>query len=183
MCSCQAYLGVRGKPGESDRCAGEERFDAGGPGVVADLIEYFVVVVEDLDSLASLAPAMAELVERAAIRILDLVVVAREADGTVVILEPEAVTSLEALADIEGEIGGLLSDHDIELVALGLDPGMVGLVVVTEDRWADGLSRAAHRVGGQIMAGERIPAPRVQAALADRAAYDEPTPPLPPGIG
>jgi hypothetical protein len=154
--------------------------------VVPDLVEYFVVVVEDVDSLASLAPAVAELVESAAIRILDLVVVAREADGTVVILEPEAVASLESLADLEGEIGGLLSDHDIELVALGLEPGMVGLVVVTEDRWADGLSRAAHRAGGQIIAGERIPAARVQAALADRPTDEEsirPHHPLPPGSG
>jgi hypothetical protein len=157
--------------------------DSVRPGVVPDLVEYFVVVVEDLDSLASLAPAVAELVEQAAIRILDLVVVAREADGTVVILEPEAVASLETLADLEGEIGGLLSDHDIELVALALDPGMVGLVVVTEDRWADGLSRAARRAGGQIIAGERIPASRVQAALADRSTDEGLTPPLPPGSG
>ncbi len=157
--------------------------DAARPGVVPDLVEYFVVVVDDIDSLASLAPAVAELVERASIRILDLVVVAREADGTVVILEPEAVASLETLAEMEGEIGGLLSDHDIELVALALEPGMVGLVVVTEDRWADGLSRAARRAGGQIIAGERIPASRVQAALTNRPVDEEPSRPLPSDSG
>lgn len=148
--------------------------DTGRQGVVPDLVEYFVVVVKDVDSLASVAPAVADLVESAAIRILDLVVVAREADGTVVILEPDVLASLESLAEMEGEVGGLLSDHDIELVALALEPGLVGLVVVTEDRWADGLSRAARRAGGQIIAGERIPASRVEAAFADRPADDGP---------
>jgi hypothetical protein len=140
--------------------------------VVADLVEYLVVVVQDVDSLAGVAPALAELVEDAAIRILDLVIVAREGDGTVVILEPEAVASLASLAEMEGEIGGLLSDHDIELVSLALEPGTVGMVVVTEDRWAEGLSRAARRVGGLIVAGERIPARRVEAALAERPRPD-----------
>ena len=153
------------------------------PGVVPDLVEYFVVVVDDIDSLASLAPAVAELVERHPSASWTSSWSLREADGTVVILEPEAVASLEALAEMEGEIGGLLSDHDIELVALALEPGMVGLVVVTEDRWADGLSRAAHRVGGQIIAGERIPASRVQAALTNRPVDEEPSRPLPSDSG
>ncbi len=134
-------------------------------GVVPDLVEYLVVVVQDLESLATVVPALGGLVERSAIRILDLVIVSREADGMVMILEPEAVPSL---AEMEGEIGGLLSEHDLELVSFALEPGKVGMVVVTEDRWAESLSRAAHRAGGLILAGERIPANRVEIALGER---------------
>ena len=46
--------------------------------------------------------------------------------------------------------------------------GMPGVVLVTEDLWAKSLSTAAQRAGGQIVAGERIPASRVEAALGDR---------------
>jgi hypothetical protein len=39
---------------------------------------------------------------------------------------------------------------------------------VAEDRWAEQLSVAAREAGGHIVAGERIPSRRVEAALADR---------------
>jgi hypothetical protein len=147
---------------------GPERGTRPDSWVLADLVEYLVIVVPAVDSLASVASALADLVAAEAIRIMDLVVVARQADGSVSIHEPEAVASLAGLADTAAETGGLLSDHDMELVALGLEPATVGLVVVTEDRWAQGLSMAARRAGGLIVAGERIPAARVEAAFANR---------------
>jgi hypothetical protein len=45
---------------------------------------------------------------------------------------------------------------------------------VAEDRWAEQLSLAARGVGGRIVAGERIPAPRVEAAVADAPEPDPP---------
>jgi hypothetical protein len=39
--------------------------------------------------------------------------------------------------------------------------------VLTEDRWATSLSMAARRAGGRIVAGDRIPPARVEAALID----------------
>jgi hypothetical protein len=41
------------------------------------------------------------------------------------------------------------------------------VVIVTEDRWAKPLSTAARRAGGQIIAGDRIPASRVESILAE----------------
>jgi hypothetical protein len=61
----------------------------------------------------------------------------------------------------------MLSEHDIGLAALALRPGTAGMVLVTEDRWATPLSRAAQRAGGQIVGGERIPASRIETALAE----------------
>lgn len=133
----------------------------------SDLVQYVLMVVPDLDTLATIAPALADLVEAEAIRILDLVVAARGDDGALSVLELEDVPSLERLMEVEGEVGGLLSDHDIELVALTLRPGEAGMVVVTEDRWAETISSSARRAGGTIIAGERIPRSRVQATLTD----------------
>jgi hypothetical protein len=62
--------------------------------------------------------------------------------------------------------GSLLSENDIRLAALALPPGGAGLVLVAEDRWAAPLAEAARGVGGRIAAGERIPAHRVDRALA-----------------
>ena len=137
--------------------------------VAADLIEYLIVEVPDLDALASLVPALVELVTSAKIRILDLVAIEKSADGAVAALELDAVQSMAALRDVDGEVGGMLSQHDIELASLALRPATAGIVLVTEDRWAESLSAAAHGVGGRILGGERIPASRVETVLTDRS--------------
>ena len=136
--------------------------------VRTDLVEYLIVVVPSRDALGDIGAALARLVENEKIRILDLVVLEREANGAVTVLEVESLESMAALRDLDIEVGGMLSEHDLELAALALKPGMPGVVLVTEDLWAKSLSTAARGAGGQIVAGERIPAARVEAALGDR---------------
>lgn len=136
--------------------------------IVPDLVGYLVVAVPHPDALADLVPALTGLVGTATIRILDLVVVERGLDGAVEVRELEAVESLAGLRAVEGDVGGLLSDHDVELAAYALRPGTCGVVLVTEDRWAGQLSQAAQGAGGRIVAGERIPPARVEDVLADR---------------
>lgn len=126
-----------------------------------------IIVVPSEDALASIGLALAKLVETAKIRILDLVVLVRETDGAVTVLELEAIEALSSVRNLEIELG-MLSDHDLELASFALKPGMPGVVLVVEDLWAKRLSTAARRAGGQIVAGERIPASRVEVALADR---------------
>ncbi len=108
------------------------------------------------------------MVETAKIRILDLVVLVRETDGAVTVLELDAIESMSSVRNLDIEGGGMLSEHDLELASFALKPGMPGVVLVTEDLWAKSLSTAAQHAGGQIVAGERIPASRVEAALGGR---------------
>jgi hypothetical protein len=137
----------------------------------SDLVEYLIVAVPDVDSVAALGPALAELVGNEAIVILDLVVVVKDRDGSVTVHEQDAVEGFAPLRQL-GVRSGLLSEHDIGHVATALRPGTAGVVLVTEDRWAAPLSAAAHGVGGQILAGERIPSPRIESALAEHASDD-----------
>ena len=132
------------------------------------LVECLVVVVPEMASLSSVAAALAELVETAAIRLLDLVVVTRRrSDHEVQVLEPEVSESLPDILDTR-ELGGLLSENDIALAATSLLPGAVGLVMLIEDRWASPLSSAAKRAGGLMLGGQRIPRARIEAALVDQ---------------
>jgi Family of unknown function (DUF6325) len=151
----------------------EPKHPGGRDPVRTDLVEYLIVAVASRDALADIAAALAKLVESAEIRILDLVVLERDSNGGVSVLELEAIDSMAALRDLDIEVGGMLSEHDLELASLALKPGIPGVVLVTEDLWASSLSRAARRAGGQIVAGERIPASRVEAALADRVEGNE----------
>ena len=132
-----------------------------------DLVEYLIVVVPSRDALGAIGSALTSLVENAKIRILDLVVLERDATGAVTVVEVESIGSMAALRDLDIEVGGMLTEHDLELASLALTPGMPGVVLVTEDLWAKSLSTTARRAGGQIVAGERIPASRVEAALGN----------------
>jgi hypothetical protein len=136
--------------------------------VATDLVEYFIVAVPDVDSLVGLGPALAKLVKRAAIRILDVVILVKDNDGAVTQLELEAADSMAALRGLDDDVGGMLSTRDIELASLALRAGTTGVVIVTEDRWAKPLSNAAQRAGGQIIAGDRIPPSRVELVLAEK---------------
>jgi hypothetical protein len=131
-----------------------------------DLVEYVLVAVPDVSRLEGLAAALVELVESAAIRVLDLVVLHRRAgDTTVTVLELEEVEGLLALREVDGEVGGYLSGHDIELASLGLEPDTAGILLLVEDSWAEPLARAARSAGGHFVGGERIPRERLSLVL------------------
>ena len=141
------------------------------PDVAADLVEYLVIAVPDRGALASLVPALTDLVESARIRVLDMVVVVRDSDGVIETCEVDRVDSVAALAGLPGHAGGMLSEHDIALASLALGPNTAGIVVVSEDRWAAPLSTAARNAGGSIVGGDRIPAARVEAVLVERSRH------------
>ncbi len=140
--------------------------------LAADLIEYLIVEVPDLDALESVVPALAELVATARIRILDLVALEKDADGAVAALEVDAVASLAALKDVDGEVGRMLSDHDIELASLASGLGR------RASSWSPRIVGRSHSrslrsaAGGEIVGGERIPPARVQTVLIDRSDDD-----------
>jgi hypothetical protein len=136
------------------------------PELATDLVEYFVVVLPDRGSLAGVVPAVTEMVTSQRIRVLDLVVLARGTDGALDVVEVGDAEDLAALHELEGDTG-LLSENDLRLASSAVRPGEVGLVLVAEDRWAEQLSTAARGVGGRIVAGERIPSARVEAAVTD----------------
>jgi hypothetical protein len=150
--------------------SGRSRDTADGCGVAADLVEYLVVAVPDLDAVAELVPALTGLVDSGVMHLLDAVAISRDRDGQVAVTELESVPGADALADVCTAARDMLSDRDIELAALTVAPASADLLLVTEDCWAAPLAAAIARAGGHIVAGEHIPARRVQAVLAERVA-------------
>jgi hypothetical protein len=134
--------------------------------VMSDLVEYLVIQVPDLNSLSAVGPALTALTADSTIRILDLVAVTTDELGGVHEVGLDAVPGLVDLVPFVHLHRELLSAHDVRLAALALPPRSAGLVLVTEDRWAASLDRAARAVGGRIVAGERISARRFELALA-----------------
>jgi hypothetical protein len=127
-----------------------------------DLVEYVVISVPELSSAVAVADALKTLVESAQIRVLDLVGVVTGFDGRSTVIEADLLPALATLDDVDGEVGGLLSEDDVILAGSALPPGSSALVVVVEDRWAYLLADAARQSGGRILGGERIPRHRLE---------------------
>ena len=111
--------------------------------------------------------ALVDLVDRGIIRILDLRVVKREADGTFTAM---AITDLDHdgtldLAIFEGIESGMLDDDDLRQAAELIEPGKVVALLLYENTWAAPFVAAMRRAGAELIASGRIPADEVESIL------------------
>lgn len=127
-------------------------------------LDYVVVEFPPGGLRGDAFPLLMDLNERGVIRVLDLVVVGRSADGSfgVVAFDELRADGLDAriFAGIPSEI---LDDHDLREVARGVAPGYSAAVLVYENSWAAPLARTLRRNGAQLLESRRVP---VQALLA-----------------
>jgi hypothetical protein len=105
------------------------------------------------------APMLLDLVDRGIIRVLDVLFVIKNKDGTFSGLEAKNLTS-ETVGDLvafEGASSGLLGDDDVKTTAEAIEPGSAAVMIVYENRWAAPFVAAVRRNGGVPLAFERIP--------------------------
>ena len=130
-------------------------------------IDYLVVEFPGNQMTGEGLPLLLDLEDRGIIRILDLVFIKKELDGSV------AVVALRDLADgwgpeltlFEGAASGLLADEDLAEAATAVEPGSSAGVLVYENTWAAPLAAALRRGGAQMVASGRIPINAILAAL------------------
>ena len=112
-------------------------------------------------------PMLVDLVDRGLIRIIDLVFIRKDADGSVVVVAPadQDGDGTAELTVFEGASSGLLGDDDLAEAAAAVEPGSSAGVLVYENVWAAPFAAALRRSGAQLVAGGRIPVQAVLAAL------------------
>ncbi|MGW7749903.1 DUF6325 family protein, partial [Streptomyces chartreusis] len=101
------------------------------------------------------------------IRILDLMFVRKDDDGSVTGMEIADLTGDGELdlSVFEGASSGLLGQDDLEEAATALEPGSSAGILVYENRWAAPFAAALRRGGARLVASGRIPADAFVAAL------------------
>jgi uncharacterized membrane protein len=130
-------------------------------------VEYVILGFPENNFTGEIAPELADLVDNGLIRIIDLIFVSKDQDGNVIAIEVDEHDGLAGFAEIDGEVGGILGDEDIQHAAEALEPNTSAALIVWEDTWAAPLVQKLRDAGGVLIEGGRIPHDLVETAMAD----------------
>jgi hypothetical protein len=141
-------------------------------------VDYVVVEfpADQANFSGEMARELSALIESGAVRVLDLILLKKELDGSVEGFESHDFgdVDLGGLRELETELALLLAEEDVESIGAALEPGSVAAVLVWENLWAAPFGSAVRRSGGQLVASGRIPIQALAAAIeADEATTSE----------
>jgi hypothetical protein len=118
-----------------------------------------------------MAAELRALSDSGTIRVIDVLILTKDADGTVEAAELSDVPELGELQAIEGELAELLAADDVGQLAAAMEPGSTAGVLIWENRWAAPFASAVRHSGGQLIADGRIPIQAIAASIeADQPA-------------
>ena len=141
-------------------------------------VDYLVVEfpADKANFTGEIAAELKGLVESGTIRVLDLILLRKDEDGSVegFELEESDDSVVGELRAFESDVALLLAEEDIEAVGMALEPGSVAGVLVWENRWAGPFGAAVRRAGGQLVANGRIPTQAILAAVEHEIEAGEP---------
>ena len=139
-------------------------------------VDWIVVEFPGSTFNGSIAPELTSLVDRGLVKILDLLILKKDADGVLEIAELSDLDDgeLGELRAFETELATLLSEDDVISAAEAIEPGSTAALLVWENLWAAPFASAARRSGGQLIANGRIPIQAIIASIeADQAHETE----------
>jgi len=132
--------------------------DAYGP------IDFVLIEFPPGNPDGAAAGALAELIDNGTIHLLDLLVVHRDEDDTISVIDVDAAGDT-SFAQFSGARSGLIGDDDVSQAGEALTPGSTAALIVYENAWAAPFVAAVRSHGGEMIASMRIPAQDVIDAL------------------
>ena len=138
-------------------------------------VDYLVVAFPagQADFSGEMASELAVLMQSNTVRVLDLLLLTKDEDGSVEASELRDADDSEVgrLRGAEADLAVLLAASDVEEIGGMLEPGSAAAVLVWENTWAAPFASAVRRSGGQLVTSGRIPTQAILAAIdADRDA-------------
>ncbi len=132
-------------------------------------VDYLVVEfpADRANFSGEIAGELTSLVDRGLVRVLDLVLLTKDVDGSVQAAELRDAdeSDLGAIRDLEAELALLLAEGDVEQFGDVLEPGSIAAVLLYENTWAAPFAASVRRAGGQLVANGRVPAQALLAAI------------------
>ena len=113
----------------------------------------------------SMAKELTALVDQGLIRVLDLLVIHKDDDGSIEGFEIDDLDEVDELRRLETEVAEILAEDDVVHLAAAMENGSTAGVLVWENTWAAPFASAARRSGGQLIATGRIPIQAIAASM------------------
>ena len=159
-------------PTEPTRESEEERTSLDELGPVDYLVVEFPAGASNFTG--EMAKELLALVDSGTIRVIDILILTKNEDGSVDAMELSDIEDLGPLQSVEAELAELLAADDVEDLAAAMEPGSTAGVLIWENLWAAPFASAARRSGGQLIANGRIPIQAIIASIeADEASASE----------
>jgi hypothetical protein len=135
-------------------------------------VDWIVVEFPGSKFNGEIAAHVQQLVEQDVVRVLDVLILKKDDDGSIEAFEVSDLDDSEAgvFRAYEDALAHLLSEDDVVSLEAAMDPGTTAAVLVWENRWAAPFASAVRHAGGQLVANGRIP---IQALIAAVAAESE----------
>jgi uncharacterized membrane protein len=134
-------------------------------------VDYLVVgfPAEKSNFSGEMAAELRALIDSQTIRVLDLAMVMKDEDGSVVVSELRDADENEIgeLRAFERDLAILLAEEDIKEIGETLEPGSAAAVLVWENTWAAAFGSAVRRSGGELLGSGRIPTQALIAAVEE----------------
>jgi hypothetical protein len=129
-------------------------------------VEYLIMTFKGNQFTGEITPALMDLLDSGMIRMIDLAVVSKDAEGNVTILEAGELSEdvADALVKLNGELTGLLSEADLMLLAEDMDNNTTDVAMLVEHVWATQFAQAVRNAKGELVTSVRIPHDVVEAA-------------------
>jgi Family of unknown function (DUF6325) len=130
-------------------------------------IDFLLLQVPPGADTTAMGEALFEIVNRGIVRIYDLLIIRKEADGSFSGIDLNDLSSagLGGFTAFAGAQSGLLSDDDLHEAAGVMDPGSLAALFIYENSWAIPFVGAALDAKAEVIATERIPATVVMEVL------------------
>lgn len=139
-------------------------------------IDYIAVGFEGNNFDGSILKALVDATESGAIRVVDLVLIIKDTDGTVAIAEIEdQEDDLKDVSKLIGHTGDfpLLTESDIELLGEKMENDTSAGVLVIEHLWAKNLKSALMNAGGILLDEGRIHPEAIDLAIEEIKSHKD----------
>ena len=117
-------------------------------------------------------PDLLDLVEREVIRIFDLLIINKDADGTVHVRELQELDPAEMsnVDPFKADVSHMITELDIQAIAEKLENNSTAGLMLIENLWAKKTMQSMVDANGRLVMFERIPHDVVEEALSDITA-------------
>ena len=131
-------------------------------------VEYIAIAFPGNKFSGEIIPAIKALQDSGTIKVLDLVIITKDAEGNVAAIELADATPEQgaALAALGVESKNLLGEEDFEEIGGALDPNSTAALMIWENAWAAEFAKSLRNADGILIANGRIPAALVEELMA-----------------